>query len=85
MAVGNNGLLDGIRQIPARLRALDILGGLTGAPLGFRLRGATKSGPPSSGTWKAGDIVPDRQGTLWTCLAAGSPGSGRRRASSQTS
>jgi hypothetical protein len=74
MAVGNNGLLDGIRQIPARLRALDILGGLTGAPLGFRLRGATKSGPPSSGTWKAGDIVPDRQGTLWTCLAAGSPG-----------
>ena len=71
MTNGNNGLLDGIRQIPARLRALDITGGLPGAPLGFRLRGATSSGPPASGTWKAGDQAPDRNGTTWTCITGG--------------
>jgi hypothetical protein len=74
MAVGNNGLLDGIRQIPARLRALDVLGGAPGAPLGFRLRGATASGAPSKGTWKTGDMVPDRTGTWWTCTAGGTSG-----------
>jgi hypothetical protein len=74
MAVGNNGLLDGIKQIPARLRALDILGGLPGAPLGFRLRGATAYGAPSKGTWKTGDMVPDRTGAWWTCTAGGTPG-----------
>jgi hypothetical protein len=71
MATGNNGLLDGVRRIGGKFRDLTIDGGLPGAPLGFRIRGATKSGPPVTGTWKAGDQVPDRSGTVWTCVTGG--------------
>jgi hypothetical protein len=70
----NNGLLDGVRRIGAAVRDLAISGGLPGAPLGYRLRGATTSGPPATGTWKAGDQVPDRSGVIWICTAGGSPG-----------
>jgi hypothetical protein len=70
----NNGIVDGARRIAARVRELIIDGGLPGAPLGFRIRGATKSGPPAKGTWKAGDVVHDRQGVVWTCVYAGTPG-----------
>jgi hypothetical protein len=83
MATGNNGLLDGIKQIPARLRALDILGGVPGAPLGYRLRGATLSGPPVTGTWRSGDTVPDRAGVWWTCTKSGTPGTWKAAGSGQ--
>lgn len=71
----NNGVLDGIRRIGGRFRDVTVDGGLPGAPLGLRLRGATASGPPATGTWKAGDQVSDRTGAIWICTAAGSPGS----------
>jgi hypothetical protein len=71
MATANNGVLDGIRRIGARFRDLTIDGGLPGAPLGFRFRGATPSGPPQSGTWNAGDQVPDRTGNIWICITGG--------------
>ena len=74
MGTINNGLLDGARRIAGKFRDLDIGGGLPGAPLGLRLRGATKSGPPASGTWRVGDTVTDRAGALWTCTAGGTPG-----------
>ena len=74
MATGNSGALDGVRRIAGKFRDLAVDGGLPGAPLGFRLRGATQSGPPVTGTWKAGDTAPDRTGAFWTCVKAGSPG-----------
>ena len=74
MGVLNNGVLDGARRIAGKFRDLDLGGGLPGAPLGLRLRGATASGPPSSGTWKAGDTVTDRNGAVWTCTSGGTPG-----------
>ena len=67
----NGGVLDGLRRIGAKVRDLAIDGGLPGAPLGYRLRGATQSGPPTTGTWKAGDQVPDRAGAIWICTAGG--------------
>ena len=51
----NGGVLDGVRRIGAKVRDLVIDGGVPGAPLGYRLRGATTAGSPTSGTWKAGD------------------------------
>jgi hypothetical protein len=71
MATGNNGVLDGLRRIGGKFRDVAVDGGLPGAPLGYRLRGATQSGPPKTGTWKAGDQVPDRTGTVWTCTLGG--------------
>ena len=70
----NEGVVDGIRRIGMRLRQLTVDGGQAGAPLGFRLRGATASGAPATGTWKAGDVVPDRTGIIWECTAGGTPG-----------
>jgi len=67
----NGGVLDGVRRIGARVRELVIDGGVPGAPLGFRMRGATQAGPPLTGTWKAGDQVPDRSGVIWICTAGG--------------
>ena len=67
----NGGVLDGVRRIGAKVRELVIDGGLPGAPLGYRLRGATPAGPPTAGTWKTGDVVPDRNGILWTCTGGG--------------
>ena len=74
MPTVNNGVLDGIRRIGGRFRDITIDGGLPGAPLGFRLRGATQSGAPTAGTWKTGEIVPARNATLWMCIAGGTPG-----------
>lgn len=70
----NPGILEGVRRIPLRIRDLVIEGGVPGAPLGFRVRGALTVGPPASGTWRAGDVVADRRGILWTCTTAGTPG-----------
>lgn len=67
----NPGILDGVRRIGMRVRDLAVEGALPGAPLGLRLRGATAAGPPQGGTWKAGDVVPDRRGTVWTCTTGG--------------
>lgn len=78
MATGNSGLLDGIRRIGGAFRDIAIGGGLPGAPYGFRLRGATPAGPPTSGTWKTRDLVPDGLGQLWTCTAGGTPGTWTR-------
>ena len=70
----NLGVLDGARRIASRVRDVVIEGGLPGAALGYRLRGATLAGAPATGTWRAGDLVPDRNGVLWTCTVAGTPG-----------
>ncbi len=69
----NNGVLDGLRKTGPRFRDLTVEG-VPGAILGYRLCGATASGPPVAGSWKARDIVPDATGTAWVCTAAGSPG-----------
>jgi hypothetical protein len=48
--------------------------GLPGATGGARLAGGTVSGPPVTGTFQAGDVVPDLAGVTWVCTAAGTPG-----------
>jgi len=49
--------------------------GITGAAAGTtRLVGTTTSGPPTTGTFTAGDIVADQTGTFWVCITGGTPG-----------
>ena len=48
--------------------------GITGATANSRYAGATVSGPPASGTFALGDMVPDQAGKIWICTAAGTPG-----------
>jgi hypothetical protein len=74
MANINQGVLDGLRRLGAKVRQLTVDGGLPGAPLGVRFLGATTSGAPATGTWKAGDHVEDRTGKIWICTTAGTPG-----------
>lgn len=74
MSTLNPGVLDGLRRIGAKIRELALDGGIPGAPLGMRFRGATASGPPVTGTWKPGDTVTDRAGRTWVCTAGGTPG-----------
>jgi len=50
--------------------------GLTGATANSRYAGATAGGAPASGTFAAGDVVPDQAGALWICTTAGTVGSG---------
>jgi Polysaccharide deacetylase len=66
----NQGILDGARRIGAKIRELTIDGGISGSPLGLRIRGATSGGAPQSGTWKPGDHVEDRYGATWINAAA---------------
>ncbi len=47
---------------------------LTGAMQAFRLAGATTSGAPVSGTFAVGDLVAARDGHLFMCISAGTPG-----------
>ncbi len=70
----NQGVVDGIRRIGGRFRHVIVDGQLPGAPLGLRLMGAATFGPPTVGTWKAGDHTEDRAGNVWVCIAAGNPG-----------
>lgn len=49
--------------------------GLTGAVNPTRYVGGTVSGSPVSGTFAAGDFVVSQNGTIWTCVTAGTPGS----------
>lgn len=48
--------------------------GLTGATSAFRFVGATTSGAPASGTFAVGDVVVSRDGAIYICTTAGSPG-----------
>lgn len=49
--------------------------GLTGATTASRYVGATAGGPPSTGTFSAGDMVVDTKwGINWICVTAGTPG-----------
>ena len=45
-----------------------------GAPGPARFVGGTPSGPPTTGTFGAGDFVVDHTARLWICTVAGSPG-----------
>ena len=63
--------------------------GLTGATTLTRYAGGTAGGPPTSGTFKVGDLVIDSlYGINWICTTAGTPGtwkpSGRARIDTQT-
>lgn len=71
MSTVNEGIVDGAKRIAAKVRELHLGGGAPGLPLGFRMRGALPSGPPVTGTHRAGDIVPDRAGNWWMCTAGG--------------
>jgi parallel beta-helix repeat protein len=42
-----------------------MVNGVTGATAGARFAGGTKSGAPTSGSWKAGDYVIDQTGKVW--------------------
>lgn len=48
--------------------------GQTGAAASVHYAGATAGGPPQSGSWTTGDVVPDTTGNLWVCTAGGTPG-----------
>lgn len=48
--------------------------GLTGATQASRYVGATNSGAPTVGTFAIGDYVIARDGALWVCVGAGTPG-----------
>lgn len=74
MTTINTGVLDGVRRIGAGVRDLSVQGGIGGAPLGMRIKGATLSGAPVTGTWRPGDLVTDRTGKIWQCTAGGTPG-----------
>lgn len=62
-------LADGTRQAVY----LDV-SGLTGATAGARFVGATSTGAPASGTFAIGDYVIARDGDIFICTTAGSPG-----------
>ena len=42
-----------------------LVNGVAGASAGARFAGGTKSGAPTSGSWKAGDYVIDQTGKVW--------------------
>jgi len=48
--------------------------GLTGATQASRYVGATASGAPASGTFAIGDFIIARDGKVWVCTTAGTPG-----------
>ncbi|MCD2193532.1 hypothetical protein LQ327_09065 [Actinomycetospora endophytica] len=47
---------------------------LSGATQATRFVGGTHNGPPSSGTFSAGDFVIDNLSDVWVCVYPGSPG-----------
>lgn len=48
--------------------------GLTGAATAARFVGANTSGPPTTGTFVAGDCAVDLTGQLYICITGGTPG-----------
>lgn len=77
-AVGGNGLaLVADSAQPAGLTWAERRGvplGLTGATQPTRYVGATTTGAPTTGTFAVGDFVVARDGELWICTVAGTPG-----------
>jgi hypothetical protein len=55
-----------------------------GATAGGRFVGSTKSGPPASGTWMAGDFAVDQTGRIWVYNGARWVTSGSPAASEAT-
>ncbi|HYF45704.1 MAG TPA: hypothetical protein VD926_05795, partial [Acidimicrobiales bacterium] len=49
-------------------------GGMTGATQLTRYVGATTSGSPSTGAFNVGDFVVARDGRIYVCTSAGTPG-----------
>lgn len=47
---------------------------LPGATAAARFVGATTGGPPTTGTFAAGDWIVDQTGNQWVCTVAGTPG-----------
>ena len=45
---------------------------------------AALAGPPTTGEWTAGAILPDTAGNLWYCTATGTPGTWRKLAGTST-
>lgn len=58
-------------QVTARTVAVT---GSTGAQAASRWMGGTAAGPPTSGTFAAGDVVPAQNGAIWVCTTGGTPG-----------
>jgi hypothetical protein len=58
--------------------------GLTGATQTARWVGATSSGAPASGTFAIGDFIIARDGKVWVCTTAGSPGTWTQAGNSGT-
>jgi hypothetical protein len=58
--------------------------GLTGATEPTRYVGATTSGAPVSGTFAIGDFVIARDGVIWICTTAGTPGTWARSGAQQS-
>ena len=71
IAMGGNGITGSGEIVATDFKVT----GLTGATAGTtRLVGVTASGPPTTGTFTAGDIVADQTGTFWVCITGGTPG-----------
>jgi hypothetical protein len=68
------GTVAGNLAVAGNLTAATVDAGLVGATAAGRLVGATAAGPPTTGTFVVGDFVVDQKGVVWTCVAAGSPG-----------
>jgi hypothetical protein len=74
LAVNGNETVAGTLAVAGNLTAATVDAGLTGATAAGRLVGATTAGPPTTGTFVVGDFAVDQKGVVWTCVAAGSPG-----------
>ena len=48
--------------------------GMAGATAGMRVVGATTTGAPVSGTFSVDDMITTKDGNIWICTTAGSPG-----------
>lgn len=59
--------------------------GITGAIQGSRYVGATTSGAPTTGSFTVGDWIIARNGAIWICTTAGTPGSWTQVGSTLTS
>ncbi len=71
---------DGGTVVQSSLEGLPVAG-VEGATGGGRFVGSTKSGPPASGTWMAGDFAVDQTGRIWVYngakwVTSGSPAAG---------
>jgi hypothetical protein len=70
----SNGSADGVEGISAR----GVGGFFAGGAAALHLVPALTAGHPLSGLHLRGDLLMDRTGTLWVCVANGSPGTWHR-------